>query len=301
MASRSGRMTGRTDGRTDGRTFNVRNVRDARRLRGPPEHGWGPAVHDTKGRHRSVLSLERQEAYRRRYAGMHPGWRPSSHVYQDLVAARLRPGARVLDLGCGRGGVMERLHPQTGFVAGLDPDLTSLREHRTSALSLICGPAEALPYTHGFFDLVCCSWVLEHVQDPSRALAEVARVLTPGGRFVFLTPNARHPLLILNRALGWTKGRLVGRFYDRAEADTFPALYRANTAAQIERLARVAGLDRVSLRFIGDPTYLAFSDPLFRLSCLLERILPRRMRVHLVGEYRLSKQPDSATINLASR
>ena len=35
-----------------------------------------------------MLSLEQQEGYRQRYAGMHPGWRPSSQVYQDLVAAR---------------------------------------------------------------------------------------------------------------------------------------------------------------------------------------------------------------------
>ncbi|MGD8245681.1 MAG: hypothetical protein PVI63_10865, partial [Anaerolineae bacterium] len=77
-----------------------------------------------------MLSLDRQEWYRRRYAEMRPGWRPSSQVYQDLVAACLRPDARVLDLGCGRGGVMERLRPQAGFVAGLDPDESSLREHR---------------------------------------------------------------------------------------------------------------------------------------------------------------------------
>ena len=238
-----------------------------------------------------MLSLDQQEAYRRRYAGMRPGWRPSSHVYQDLVAARLSPGTRVLDLGCGRGGVMERLHPQAGHVAGLDPDLRSLREHRAPALVLACGLAEALPYADSAFDLVCCSWVLEHLPGPARALAEVGRVLTPGGHFVFLTPNAHHPLLTLNRALGWTRGRLVGRFYDRAKADTFPAFYRANTAARIERLARAAGLERVSLRFIGDPTYLAFNEPLFRLACLLERVTPPPLRVHLVGEY-VAVQPD---------
>ena len=232
-----------------------------------------------------MLSLERQEAYRRRYARVRPGWRPSSHVYQDLVAAHLTPTARVLDLGCGRGGVMERLHPQAGFVAGLDPDPNSLREHRAPTLALACGWASALPYADSTFDLVCCSWVLEHLSDPAQALAEVARLLRPGGYFVFLTPNARHLLLVLNRALRWTRGRLVGRFYDRAEVDTFPAFYRANTPAQIERLARAAGLKPISLRFIGDPTYLAFNEPLFRLACLLERVTPQWMRVHLVGEY----------------
>ncbi len=233
-----------------------------------------------------MLPLDRQEAYRRRYAGMRPGWQPASHVYQDAVAAHLTPTTRVLDLGCGRGGVLERLHPRAGFVAGLDPDPTSLREHRTRALALACGLAEALPYADGSFDLVCGSWVLEHLPDAVRAFGEVARVLTPGGHFIFLTPNLHNPLLAFNRMLRPVRGRLVSRLYGRAEADTFPAFYRANTPAQIERLARTAGLVRVSLRFIGDPTYLAFGEPLFRLACLLERITPPARRVHLVGEYR---------------
>jgi ubiquinone/menaquinone biosynthesis C-methylase UbiE len=180
---------------------------------------------------------------------------------------------------------MERLCSQAGFVAGLDPDLISLREHRAPALVLICGCAEALPYADSSFDLVCCSWVLEHLPDSTRGLAEVVRVLTIGGRFVFLAPNAHHLLLALNRVLGWTRGWLVGQFYDRPETATFPAFYQANTPAQVERLTRAAGLKRVSLHFSGDPTYLAFSESLFRLACLLERITPRRMRVHLVGEY----------------
>ena len=232
-----------------------------------------------------MLSLNQQEGYRRRYAGIRAGWQPASHVYQDMVAVRLTPTSRVLDLGCGRGGVMERLHPRAGFVAGLDPDLRSLQEHRTPALARSSGLAETLPYADSTFDLVCCSWVLEHLADPALVFAEVARVLAPGGHFVFLTPNRRHPLLTLNQALRWSQGRLVGRFYDRAEADTFPAFYRANRPAQIKHLARDAGLGQVSLHFIGDPTYLAFNEVLFRLACLLERVMPRRMRVHLVGEY----------------
>jgi ubiquinone/menaquinone biosynthesis C-methylase UbiE len=232
-----------------------------------------------------MLSLEHQETYRRRYAEMRADWQPSSHVYQASVAAHLTPGARVLDLGCGRGGVMERLHPQAGIVVGLDPDLKSLREHRAPALVRSNGLAEALPYPDDVFDLVCCSWVLEHLADPARVFAEVARVLASRGRFIFLTPNMWHPLPMLNHALRWTRGRLVDRIYGRAEADTFPAFYRANTPAQIERLAQAAGLERVSLRFIGDPTYLAFNEVLFRLACLLERVMSRQMRVHLVGEY----------------
>lgn len=55
---------------------------------------------------------------------------------------------------------------------------------------------------------------------------------------------------------------------------------------QIEAMAHEAGLERVLVQWIGDPTYLAFGGLLFRVACLLERITPARMRVHLVAEYR---------------
>jgi len=230
------------------------------------------------------LSNAKQEQYRRRYGQVRPSWRPSTHVYEDLVAKRLSEALSTLDLGSGRGGVMERLHMAASFATGLDPDWASLRMHRATGLSLACGLGETLPYADNTFDSVCCSWVLEHLEKPRRTFAEVARVLRSGGSFVFLTPNVRHPLLLLNRALGWTRGRVVRRFYDRDHPDIFPALYRANSAIQIRRLASAVGMELASLRFVGDPTYLAFNDHLFRFGCALETVTPRWMRVHLVGE-----------------
>ncbi len=231
-----------------------------------------------------MLSLDQQEIYRQRYAEMRSNWRPSSHIYRDLVAATLSPNVRVLDLGCGRGGIMERLYDQTDLTTGLDPDLRSLREHRSSlVVGLAQGRAKTLPYADGAFDVVCCSWVLEHLSSPLDAFVEVGRVLGADGKFIFLTPNVRHPLLMLNQALHWTRGRVVDRLYDRAEPDIFPAFYRANSSERIKCLARDAGFKQVSMRYVGDPTYLAFNEPLFRLACLLERLIPRSMRVHLVG------------------
>ncbi len=230
------------------------------------------------------LPLEKQEAYRRRYAGEHPGWRPASHVYRDRVAAHLGPSVWALDLGCGRGGVVEELYERAGQVIGVDADWLSLAEHRLKSLPRAAAWAEALPFPAGSFDLICCSWVLEHLPDPERALREVARVLAPGGRFIFLTPNARHPLLTLNRWLRWTRGRAVRWLYGRAEADTFPALYRANTISSLTAILQAAGLEPVALIPVGDPTYLAFNEVLYRLSVRIERWIPPSAWVHLVGE-----------------
>lgn len=232
-----------------------------------------------------MLSLERQEAYRRRYAAETPGWRPATHVYRDIVIGHLSSFPRVLDLGCGRGGIMEELHPQAGLAVGVDPDLVSLQEHRAPTLPRTCGLAERLPFSEDAFDLVCSSWVLEHLADPDAGFREVARVLRPGGHFVLVTPNRRHPLLALNRALRWTSGRLVDWFYGREAEDTFPAFYRANTRGEIDRWAERVGLRRIAFHRVGDPTYLAFNEPLYRLACGLEQRMPAALRVHLVGDY----------------
>lgn len=230
------------------------------------------------------LPLEKQETYRLRYAKERPGWRPASHIYRDRVAACLGPSVRVLDLGCGRGGVVEELHERAGRFVGVDADWRSLAEHRLASLPRAVAQAEALPFPAGSFDRVCCSWVLEHLPDPERALREVARVLAPGGCFVFLTPNVRHPLLALNRWLRWTRGRAVRWLYGRAEADTFPALYRANTIPDLTALLRSAGLEPTAIIPVGDPTYLAFNEAFYRLSAWAERWIPPPARLHLVGE-----------------
>lgn len=231
-----------------------------------------------------MLSLDRQEALRERYARENVGWRPATHVYRDRVARWLSPASRLLDLGCGRGGIVEELHTRAGLVVGVDVDFRSLQRHRLSDLPRLCGEGACLPFSDAAFDVVCCSWVLEHLPDPAAVLAEVARVLRPGGRFVFLTPNRDHPLLILNRALRWTQGRLVHSLYGRAAADTFPALYRANRVRELTRLIDSAGLEAADIVLVGDPTYLAFNEAFYRFACVLERLLPRSRRVHIVGE-----------------
>lgn len=226
--------------------------------------------------------MDRLEQYRRRYAARTPGWEPATARYQRRVAGYLTPDARVLDLGCGRGGIVERLGGG-GHWCGADPDERSLREHRTPALLRACAGAERLPFADGVFDLVAASWVLEHLPDPAQTLREVARVLRPGGRFIFLTPNARHPLPWLGQRLGRVQRTLVPWVYGRAAADAFPTYYRANTAEALAQLAVQAGLGLTWLDWVGDPSYLAWNGPTFALAVGLEWLLPA---VHLVGECR---------------
>lgn len=218
---------------------------------------------------------------------MRPGWSSSGEQLESLVRSHVTSDSKIMDLGCGRGGVVELLWRDVKLAAGLDPDASSIAEHRAAGMPVIRGRGEDLPFADESFHLVVSIWVLEHLRSPQTVLREVRRVLRPGGHFVFLTPNLRNPLLAFNRlgrALPRLQRRLVPRLYGRVEADTFPVQYRANTAGAIRTLAERTGLHVADLRVVADPTYLAFNSLMFRASVLSEGLLPRGWGVHLLGD-----------------
>ena len=111
-----------------------------------------------------------------------------------LAAAELAGAARVLDVGCGDGQI-SRLAASGGaeLVVGVDPtwNCVSVAAARGGA-SFARGEAAALPFADATFDAVVACLVFEHIRDVDAAIAEVARVLQPGGRFCFFL---NHPLL----------------------------------------------------------------------------------------------------------
>jgi SAM-dependent methyltransferase len=244
-----------------------------------------------------LLPLSLQNTYRARYRAMRPEWRSSGDQLEALVRGYVTADSRVLDLGCGRGGVVELFWRDVRLAAGLDPDSPSLTGHRAPGMPILRGVGEHLPFAGESFDLVVCLWVLEHVREPLTVLREVARVLRPGGHFVFLTPNLRNPLLLLNRigkALPSLQTRFVSRFYGRRESDTFPVQYRANTVGILRALAQESGLAVAELRVVQDPTYLAVNGFMFRASVMAERLMPKGWGVHLLGDLTKARNPAAA-------
>ena len=238
-------------------------------------------------RERAVLPLSVQNAYRERYRAIRPGWKSSGDQLEAMVRSHVTARSRILDLGCGRGGVVELLWRDVELAAGLDPDSPSLSEHRAQGMPVVRGVGERMPFVDESFDLIVCLWVLEHLKDPVEAFREVRRVLRPRGHFVFVTPNMRNPLMVANRigkALPSLQRRLVPRFYGREEADTFHVQYRANTVEAIREHAEAAGMQVYDLRVVPDPTYLAMNSLMFQASVMSERLLPKGWGMHLLGD-----------------
>jgi len=235
-----------------------------------------------------MLSLDKQNAYRQELRRRWPGWRPATKVYESTIRQYVQPGTRLLDAGCGRGGVLEQVSDLGAILTGIDPDTLSLTEHRLPTLALAAAFMNAIPFPADSFDLVVSSWVLEHLPHPAVAFAEVSRVLAPAGHFVTLAPNAWHPVTLLNRLLAWAgpiQARLVPWLYGRSEEDAFPVCYRANSAGRLQKLGKTAGLQVVALYTLSDPTYLAFNAPLFAFSRGMERWLPAAAGIHIVADF----------------
>ncbi len=99
----------------------------------------------------------------------------------------------VADLGCGVGGGAARLSRPGRRVVGIDYAPAALAEARRrlpAGTGLACMDAARLGLRAGAFDAVCSSHLIEHFEEPDLHVAEVARVLAPGGTAFFLTPNA---------------------------------------------------------------------------------------------------------------
>ena len=126
----------------------------------------------------------------------------------DLLAERMTGPVRVLDIGCGE-GQLSRLLASTGAAAvvGFDPARAQAEEavRRGGGPAYARAAAGAMPFAAGAFDAAVACLVFEHITDVDAAVAEVARVLRPGGRFVFLL---NHPF-IQTPGSGWIDDHLL--------------------------------------------------------------------------------------------
>lgn len=144
-----------------------------------------PARADLPDRVRRLLRHEADIAFRRR----------AVTVIEYLDP---QPGDRILDAGCGLGlylyllGTASRAH-----LYGVDASAERLQDaaaqRDATGARLLLGDVTCLPFSNGSFDKAILSEVLEHVQDDAAVLAEVYRVLRPGGVLALTVPNRHYP------------------------------------------------------------------------------------------------------------
>lgn len=126
----------------------------------------------------------------------------------------LPSGVRMLEVGCGRGVAIPVLAQicEPERIVGLDIDATLLAEadrHCSESgtnVELVAGDVRRMPFDDSAFNVVIDFGTLFHIAEPDQALAEVARVLVPGGMFVHETTVSQalsHPIRSRGRSIPW--------------------------------------------------------------------------------------------------
>jgi 2-polyprenyl-3-methyl-5-hydroxy-6-metoxy-1,4-benzoquinol methylase len=172
----------------------------------------------------------------------------------EWVVAVAGAGGRVLDVGCGAGGLAVELGRRGFSVQAMDASEAMVANARAAveraglaeSVAVSRGDVHALEFGDGVFDVVVALGVLPWVRSPAAAMAEMARVLRPGGHLVFTCDNAFALQLLLDPrllpVLDPLKRALRARLRRRWPRPERPRAFRART---IGRLVAGADLDLV--------------------------------------------------------
>jgi SAM-dependent methyltransferase len=163
-----------------------------------------------------------------------------------LAAAHVAGATDVLDVGAGEGQVA-RAAAAAGArrVVGIDPVAAQVSVGRRRGGGVLYGRGEAgaLPFPAAAFDAVIACLVFEHINDTDAALAEVGRVLRPGGRFLFFL---NHPLLQAPGS-GWIDDHILDEQYWRIG----PYLQEDSSLEEVEKGVFVPFVHRPLSRYVN--------------------------------------------------
>jgi SAM-dependent methyltransferase len=182
------------------------------------------------------------------------GWKPLKATRRALYRAlRPRPGARILDAGCGTGIDVATLAPRVqpgGSVHGIDRSermvaLARQRHGEVPGVSFSVGDVNAIPFSDARFDATFAMRTIQYLDDPLTALREMARVTKPGGRIAVV----EGAMSVMDLPLPELADRIMGHAW---------GLRTHAFAAELYRLLREAGLERVRILPIATAEYEAY-------------------------------------------
>lgn len=204
----------------------------------------------------------------------------------QALLGELPPGATVLDFGAGRGlaaedpipfrrGLQELRGPGRRVI-GADIDPVVLRNPRLDEGRVIDPTTGDLPVESASVDLVVSDFTFEHIEDPVATVAELDRVLKPGGWICARTPN-RWGYIAVGARLVPNEMHVAALRHlqpQKGERDTFPTRYRMNTRRSLERLFPAPRFALHAYTSDAEPHLYAGSSRLLTAGLALARRLP---------------------------
>lgn len=240
-----------------------------------------------------MTQLEYQDLYKKK----NKKWQDSVSIYKSIVSKLVTKETVIMEAGCGFSNLYTEEYKRAKHVIGVDISDEYLKMNDLIHEKIVSDLSSIPMIKDGSVDLIISSWVFEHLQTPGRVINEFGRVLKPGGRVIFLTPNALNYIVILNKIIPhwfrvWVSTKLGGEL----TVEPMETFYRANTVKTIRHMAKTAGLKPEKIILNGDPTYVAINKLFFYVGVLIEVILSlpilNRTKVHIIGVLKKENRKD---------
>jgi len=192
-----------------------------------------------------------------------------------------------LDIGCGENPYV--FHKNINNYIGMDIDSTILKKISSSLhqANLICASGFYAPFRDGIFDLIICTEVLEHLENPEKIISEIGRVLTKGGTAVISIPSLSLPQMIVLWIAHKTKN-ISERPYQSPdhvrEYAKFKVTPHFEKTSNLFKLFKQQGLevkDAVAVQSLYAKQNMIWNILLSKIEMYFEKILSK----HLIGHY----------------
>jgi SAM-dependent methyltransferase len=195
-------------------------------------------------------------------------------VLDQAISENLESSHVILDAGCGSDfPILSRHAPNASLALGIDVCPPKIAPVGT--INVLIGNLEHLPIQAGSVDMVFSRSVVEHLDNPVQVFQEFNRVLRPGGKVVFTTPNKYYySSIIASMTPDWVKALYFKTVFADGHYDYFPVRYRANTERAMNILASATGFKIRKVEALRHyPFYLVFSPILFRLGIFYDQLI----------------------------
>jgi SAM-dependent methyltransferase len=216
-----------------------------------------------------------QQRAMNRFYSRDRGFVDGTTEFHRMCEAAISRGARILEIGAGPTNPSSDYFATLGVLTGLDVD-RDVAGNRALVRSEVFDGSR-FPFEDGSFDACVSNFVVEHVPDPALHLAEVRRVLRPGGIYAIRTPNRFHYVAMVSSVTPHWFHELVAnrlRNLPKGAHDPYPTVYAMNSRGSLLRLTRAGALDVEVLRMVEkEPSYGFASRWLFYPCLAYERLV----------------------------